>query len=347
MPRTNTGPYLKPNRHGILEIRWTEGGRSCRLSTRTRDPQVAKDALGRFCLVEKETAERGFTFADAWRIYWSEHVEKEVIAQERLIYAWQRLEPVFGARPIRETTTQDILDYTAARRIKVGDATIRRELSALAASVNYLITTKRILSTETPFIPLPKGSPPKDRWLSRDEITHLLATAEKRRPAPPRGQPARLSRIERFVHLALRTGARRKAIERLLWSQVDFDRGLIDYNPRGARQSSKRRPIVPIATSLRPILDRAYSERTGPYVLDEGGSIRTSFDSLVRAAELEDVTRHTLRHTWATHAVMAGVGFVEVARVLGNTVAMVERVYAKYAPGYLQAAVDFEFRKTD
>ena len=48
---------------------------------------------------------------------------------------------------------------------------------------------------------------------------------------------------------------------------------------------------------------------------------------------------HVLRHTAATWLVMDGVPLREVARLLGNGEAMVEKVYGKHSPDYLRRAV--------
>src|SRR4051812_38304499 len=50
MPRPNPGAYLsaKPNAKGYYEIRWTQGGRSKRLTTGTSDPRKAQQAFAQF-----------------------------------------------------------------------------------------------------------------------------------------------------------------------------------------------------------------------------------------------------------------------------------------------------------
>jgi integrase len=86
------------------------------------------------------------------------------------------------------------------------------------------------------------------------------------------------------------------------------------------------------------VLERAYSERASVYVLDHPGDIRASFETLVKASGLKDVTPHVLRHTWATRAAQAGVPMREIADWLGDTIQTVERHYYKRSPHYLTAA---------
>ncbi|HEY4307721.1 MAG TPA: site-specific integrase [Gemmatimonadaceae bacterium] len=51
------------------------------------------------------------------------------------------------------------------------------------------------------------------------------------------------------------------------------------------------------------------------------------------------VTFHTLRHTFASHAVMRGVDLYTVAKLLGDSLKMVEDVYADLSPDVKRAAV--------
>ena len=50
------------------------------------------------------------------------------------------------------------------------------------------------------------------------------------------------------------------------------------------------------------------------------------------------VARYALRHTAATWLVMDGGPSSEVARLLGNSEAMVEQIYGKHSPDYLRCA---------
>lgn len=53
----------------------------------------------------------------------------------------------------------------------------------------------------------------------------------------------------------------------------------------------------------------------------------------------QGVVYHTLRHTFASHAVMRGVDLYTVAKLLGDSLKMVEDVYADLSPDFKRAAV--------
>ena len=61
---------------------------------------------------------------------------------------------------------------------------------------------------------------------------------------------------------------------------------------------------------------------------------------VAKQAGLQGVTFHTLRHTFASHAVMAGVDLYTLAKLLGHRdLAQVQR-YAHLTPAHLQAATN-------
>lgn len=341
------GPRLAQNSFSVWEIRWREGDHSRRKSLHTRDAGEARMRFGRWLLGQTDaTTGMQLRVADAWLLYVEEHLVPRRKNVERAQYAWARLRPSLGQLRIAELQSAHLQEYERARAADGAAAsTIRRELGVLYAVLNHLVRTRRIPSTAVPYYALPAHAPPRERWLTLDEIDTLLSTAEARRSGDiglhePLDAP---SRVELFTHIALRTGARLASIEKLAWDQVDLERGVICFNPPGKAQSAKRRPTVPIATDLRPVLERAFACRKTPWVLGSSGSIRWAFNRLVHAAGMPEVTPHTLRHTWASHAAMSGVPLTDIARVLGNSVDVVVRVYAHFAPEYLRSAINQAF----
>jgi integrase len=75
-------------------------------------------------------------------------------------------------------------------------------------------------------------------------------------------------------------------------------------------------------------------------------SIKTGFAKASRRAGVR-CTPHVLRHSAATHMVMAGVPMVEIARMLGDTVAMIESTYGKHSVDFLRRAADALAGKMD
>lgn len=371
MSKPNRGPFVstKPNKYGIYDIQWSEHGRSRRLSTGRRTFAEAQQVCASFLLGFHQRQGRldQPTVAVVLAEYWDGHVTAKdhqgrprVVARGTAAYAIANLAAHFAKYP-RDTfklkTAQDFFDalrlhihsplaadistadvraYVEAR--KVGDGAVRRELSVLVAALGHAARTKVMKRHDMPEIEMPPEPEPRDRWLTDDETVRLLdAAAGGARMSPD----ARLSRCYRFVTIARLTGARKRAIEELTWFQVDFDKRVINLNPEGRQQQrTKRRPTVPIADALMPILRRARKEAISIYVLDHKGSIRKTFETAVVNAKLEGVHPHVLRHTWATRAAQSGVPMWEIAQVLGDTVQTVTKRYLKHCPEHLRHAVN-------
>lgn len=343
-------PYLEQGTNGIWSVHWTEPGphgkrgRSKRISTRQRNLEAAKAFLGRWLLMEREApaADKAYTVADLWSVYYARHVERKVVATERLDFAWKNLQPHFGAlKPVQITdeTTDDYL--TLRKKGAIGrpanNATVRRELNALLACLNWCAHAKRriILPESVPAIELPPHGDARARWLTIEEVKALMEAAREMR----RVELDRLSRVERFLWLALETAARKGAIQELTWDRVDFTSGVIHYDVPGRIRTKKRRATVPISPALRPVLERAFNERQEKHVLDHDGDVLKAVWRAAERAGIEDVSPHVLRHTAATHMLRNGVSIWTVAGVLGNSVQQVEETYGHHIPAGLREGV--------
>ena len=67
--------------------------------------------------------------------------------------------------------------------------------------------------------------------------------------------------------------------------------------------------------------------------------MQTAYNNAVTAARLDDVTFRTLRHTFASWAVMRGVSLKELQELLGHASLAMTMRYAHLAPERLRSAV--------
>lgn len=274
---------------------------------------------------------RTLTCADLWAAKYD--------GLERYRWSWANLAPTFGRLEPRDVTQALARDYVAARGAgrphgrRGRPSTIRLELSCLIASWNAAVERRQLDVADVPAIRIPAASPPRDRWLTDTEIDALLAAA---------AEQGRLSRVERFCWIALDACARRTAIQELRWDtgQVDIEQRVLHLNPPGRRQTTKRRASVPISDRLLDVLRRAHDERVGPYVLDTPTNINGPLAAVASRAGLGGVHPHVLRHTAATHMARRGIPLWIIAQLLGNTLAQVESVYAKWQPDFGRDAVE-------
>lgn len=319
----------RPNDTGTFYIHWSEGRRSRRESTREKDVAAAQAYLDEWLkLLDAASAGRALTCADLWALKYE--------GDERAGYAWKHLEPVFGALRPAEVTQAKVDAYVMARRREARPSTIRYEVGCLLTSWNHAADRRRRLLdlADIPALdPLPPASPPRDRWLDDREIGALLDAVR---------EGTRLSRVERFVWIALNACARRTAIQELRWStgQIDFELRKIHFLPPGGVQTRKRRASVPMSDQLFVVLQRAHAERISDYVLDTPGNINDALHRVADRAGLARVTPHVLRHTAATHMARRGISIWMIAQLLGITAEVAEKVYAKFSPDFGREAVE-------
>jgi integrase len=324
---------LRPAPNGVFYIHWSEHRRSGRKSTGQRGLAEANAYFDAWLDLRGATVAGALTCADLWSA-------KYDAGDERAGYAWANLQATFGALLPSEVTQDRVNGYLAARKAgrigktKARPSTIRFEVACLYASWNLAVKKRLMASTDLPVLDAPpKPSPARQRWLDDDEVNRLMAAA--------RGE-GRLSRIERFLWIALDACARRTAIQELRWDngQIDFAARVIHFNPPGREQTRKKRASVPISDRLYLVLERAFEERTGPWVLDTTTNVNAALARVARRAGVEGVHPHVLRHTAATHMARRGVSLWQISGLLGNTTEQVEKVYAKWQPGFGRDAVE-------
>ncbi|MBI5696689.1 MAG: site-specific integrase [Nitrospirae bacterium] len=146
-----------------------------------------------------------------------------------------------------------------------------------------------------------------------------------------------------IVVTALNTGMRRGEIFRLTWDRVDLRHGfiLLDTTKNGERRE------IPINGTLRVQLEElAFNNVEGHRHVfhDKQGrpyqDIKRSFHSACKAAGITDFHFHDLRHTFASHLVMAGVDITTVKELLGHKTLTMTLRYAHLAPSHKVKALE-------
>ena len=172
-----------------------------------------------------------------------------------------------------------------------------------------------------------KGENKRLRYLSLDECQTLIDACD------PHLKP--------IVITALNTGMRKGEILNLKWDNVDLRHGfiLLDKTKNGERRE------IPINNTLKAVFQAItrrldishvfYDNATGkPY-----GDVKRSFNTACRRAGIKDFHFHDLRHTFASHLVMAGVDITTVKELLGHKTLTMTLRYTHLAPSHKVEAV--------
>lgn len=341
MPPEVLKPRLVKAKSGVFEIRWTEktgdGYRSRALSCRTTNKRAAETVYQGFLTGERQSEKH--TGLPLLKHIFSSYLSflEDNERGETQVICIAHLMRELGDMHVSELTPEKLSAYKRAR--KVSDGTLRRELGTLRAAFSYAVKHKTLTALDVPAIDLPRASQPRHVYLPDDQEQAFYALAMAHTP-----EGARLTRLSRFVALALDTAGRKDAILSLTWDRVDLHAGTIDLREPGRQLHNKRRALVPISKRLRPVLERMHAERKTEFLLDHAGAIRAQWERWIERTPWPHITPHDLRRTWATLAVQAGVPIVNVAAILGDSVEIVMKHYAVFVSANSQAAVDARWR---
>lgn len=355
MPRPRRDiPWLE-QRDGTYYVYWhaeateTAKSRIKRISLHTSDSVEAKKSYASFLAQSDQIfAPRGgpatVTVKAVLRDYLNEHVKAKVVDQIRAEDAIANLVSWFDSTPLAEVDIPASRAYADARRTGAcgggrklrrrdptgSDSTIRRELVVLTAAANHALRWKRITVADMPSIELPQERVRDEIWLTQMELALALERAT--------------GRLRAFMVVLYYTAARRASIERLTKFQVDLAQNRINLSSPSEtpaqRRSKKRRPTVPIDPKMRPTLEALMAASTNEWVFGDCKDMYREFVEHMTAIGLPNKAfPHVLRHSRATHLLQAGVPLYDVARLLGDSVATVERVYGHHSADYLAGAI--------
>jgi integrase len=320
-------PYELVRHRGKLAVAIGRGKNRRRYSTGTDDPSLARlIAQQIWQKLNKPETDRVY---DLWLAYLEDRRadQKDVTRQED---AWKHLAPFFGERLGTDVNKDSCREYALLRkRYGAAPGTIRTELEYLRACLNlrYGRGHNRVW--------LPPGSPPRDRYLTREELDRFL-------------EKITAAHIRLFVILAITTGARMGAILELRWDQVDFKHRSINFNRTDREISNKRRAEVPINARAFEALEKAVRGALTDHVIEWDRQPVKSVKKAVRmAAKRSGVpcSPHVFRHTAGVWMAQADVPMQKIAQFLGHTsTRTTERIYARYSPSFMQdAAAALEF----
>lgn len=309
--------HLWRHKNGIYYVR---NGRH-RVSSQETDRRRAEQFLARFIATEGQPTSPNRTVREVLAGYLADK-SLTVRAPGALWFAVKGLDGLGDLFP-SQLTPPNIRRWVASRAVSNG--TILREIGVLRAALAWAVEHKWLATL--PHVSNPVPTPrPRSRWVTKDEATRLLAGCRE-------------PHVRLFVTLGLMTVARTGAILDAQWSQVDWERRTIDY---GQGHGNKQRAIVPLNPEMFAMLQAAKVMACSPYIVEFRGerlkTVKRGFQAACGRAELADVTPHILRHSGATWMAIAGVPLSEIARMLGDSEATVQNVYAKWTPEYLKSA---------
>lgn len=235
---------------------------------------------------------------------------------------------------LTEVSRRMVDAHTARRLQQVSATTVHLELRSLRAA--FYTALKWELIEKNPFskVALPRIDEKAPVFLTREEFARLLEHI----PHPW---------FRALVVIAVLTGLRRSELANLRWSDVDFERRLLQVQTVASyRTKTGKRRIVPLNNLADQVLRALSNEAKGSFVFSETGErmnpqwMSILYARYARRSGLGDKTRfHGLRHSFATWLVQDGVSIYHVQRLLGHSTIKVTEMYSHLVPDDLHRSV--------
>lgn len=252
------------------------------------------------------------------------------------------LDRYFGGKTLLTITKGDVMDYRTARaNQKRAAATINHDIKTIKRI--YAMHVARTSSEESPRllgkamdisrVELCKKDGKKVRFLDETEIKHLLscATTEKVRIA---------------TLLALNTGLRLSNVIELTWKEVRLSKKVI--NLPAAKMKSRRDHTVDIPAHLVEILKKWRSDNiVSAFLFPDAENkapitnFRTEWVKTITATGFNDVTFHTMRHTFSSQFLMHGGDLSTLSEILDHAdIGITKNIYGHMSREHKRKATD-------
>jgi integrase len=336
MTRPSAGARLYQRKRNGRPTVWCIRDGASEVSTGTIDRRQAEIALAEYIRRKDATADAAkMTCGDVIEIYMKEH-GAHVSDTERLKYSFKAIFPFWGKLYVRDVNASRCRQYVAARGVSPG--TVRRELSALRAAINY--AHREGLLDASQAVWMPPAPDPKERWLTRSEAALLLWSAYRN---------PRTRHLARFILIGLYTGTRKQAILSLQFTPsrqggwIDTENGVLYRSAIGEAKTKKRKPPARLPRQMLAHA-RRWERQGAKFAVEINGKavddIKHSFATAVKRSGIDPgVVPHTLRHTAITWAMQRGARPFDVSGYFGVSIETLTRVYAHHSPDFQDSAV--------
>lgn len=340
--------YAADGKKRIYIIQWKEpDGKVRRKSLGKVTKDVAKEALAAFD-EEKRRQKLGlpsrmvkYVLLSVFKQRFLEFskatkAHKTYLADKR---ALENLLEYVGDLSLEKITKHNLEGFIRDSLQRYAATSVNIDLRQLKASMNKAVEWNYLL--ENPIIGVkPLQTPDSDlpKFLEIEQIDKLLKAMKNDSMLP-------------LVRFYLLTGVRLREALSLMGQDVDFRRQVIYI--RGRNTKSKRNRTIHFGhlPELKGLLEDL-NPSTNSYLFESRGKrakkgsawhpdwVNHHISQVMTSLGWPWATTHTLRHTFASHLVMAGVEMTTVSKILGHSsIQVTERNYIHLAPKHVSEAM--------
>jgi integrase len=311
---------------------WASEGWTPEAAQRRRYELLEQDRAGSYKPKQERKADL-LTFGELLEDHylpWSRENKKRFAGDFHLYRNW--LKPRLAGRALKSIAPMDLERLKKDMRdAGKAEATVRHALGLVRQAFNKAVVW-RLWQGENPCrgVSFPSPNNARQRFLSKDEVIVLLEALQ-----------SHSTQVARIATLSLYGGLRLGEVLALRWSNVNLGNGIITILDA---KNNKSRPVF-ITEPIRQVLqgmvpgspdELLFKARTGSPVQWLSATFSRVVDRLGFNQGITDsrerVCFHTLRHTYASWAVMAGVPLYVVGQAIGHKSLVMTARYAHLAP---------------
>jgi integrase len=266
--------------------------------------------------------------------------------------------PAIGSKRVVDVRRSDVAKLHA--RLSETPYQANRALALVSAIWNWAARRDEVALADNPAKGIERyPEKGRERFLTSEELARLGAALsdgetiglpwEVDEDAPASKHLAkpenRRAKLDPFAAAAIRllilTGARLREILDAQWSQVDLERGVIFLSD----SKNGKKPIY-LSAAAQAVLASLPRIDGNPHIIagaKDGkprADLKKPWAAVKRAADLEGVRLHDLRHSFASFGAGASLGLPIIGKLLGHSQAATTHRYAHLDADPLRRAVD-------
>jgi integrase len=311
---------------------WASEGWTPEAAQNKRYALLEHDRTGRYKPKKERKADR-LTFSaliEKHYLPWALENKKRARDDRSLYQNW--LKPTFGGKFLKHISPLDLERLKKdMRQERKSEATVRHALCLVRQAFNKAVLWG-LWKGENPSkgVSFPNPNNARQRFLTPEEAQKLLEALKMRS-----------QKVAQIASMSRYGGLRLQEVLNLTWSNVDLANGILFAQDT---KNNSSRPIF-ITGPIREVLEQLpkgspdqsmFTTKEGRPVQWLSKSFRMAVDSLKLNDGITDrrerVCFHSLRHTYASWAVIAGVPLYTVGKALGHKTTVMTQRYAHLSP---------------
>ena len=314
-------------RHGVISAEQARG-RAALIIARIKSGEAAVAA--------PKPAAKGPTVAELAERYLTEHIDvrcKASTAYRVRLVLRRHILPEFGELPAEAVEREQV--WALRNRLHRVPSMANHAVNTLSAMFTMGETWGVVAEGINPCVSVARYRiRRRERFLTEAEFTRLGRVLSE---METKGEIT--SRAAAAIRLLMLTGCRCMEILSLRWDEVDLER-----NELRLRDSKTGPRTVPLSPPAARVLANRPRERGDAWVIpgrtqgEPLTSIDTPWRKLRKAAGLEDVRLHDLRHSFASRALALGENLPVIGKLLGHTQVQTTARYAHLAQDSVKEA---------